>query len=57
MSSALATQAVFIVLTVVTLGGAIGVVNARTVFVSALWLILSFLGVAGLTWSRRASSR
>jgi NADH:ubiquinone oxidoreductase subunit 6 (subunit J) len=48
MTSALATQAVFIVMTLVTLGGAIGVVTARTVFVSALWLILSFLGVAGM---------
>lgn len=48
MTSALAIQTVFFVLALVTLGGAIGVVTARTVFVSALWLILSFLGVAGM---------
>lgn len=38
----------FGLVTAVTLGGAIGVVAARNVFVSALWLVLSFIGVAGL---------
>jgi NADH-quinone oxidoreductase subunit J len=38
----------FLVFAGLTLGGAIGVVVARTVFIGALWLILSFLGVAGL---------
>jgi len=42
------TQVMFFILSAVVLAGAIGVVAARTVFVSALWLILSFLGVAGL---------
>jgi NADH-quinone oxidoreductase subunit J len=42
------SQMIFLVLTLVTLGGAVGVVTARTVFISALWLILSFFGVAGL---------
>lgn len=32
----------------IAVGGAIGVVAARNVFVSALWLVLSFLGVAGI---------
>lgn len=41
-------QVVFLALAAVTLGGAIGVVTSRSVFVSALWLILSFIGVAGL---------
>jgi NADH-quinone oxidoreductase subunit J len=41
-------QAFFAVLAAVTLGAAIAVVTARSVFVSALWLVLSFLGVAGL---------
>ena len=41
-------QVVFLVLTAVTLGGALGVVTSRSVFGSALWLILSFIGVAGL---------
>ncbi len=41
-------QIVFIVLAVVTLGSAVGVVTARSVFLSALWLILSFVGVAGM---------
>jgi NADH-quinone oxidoreductase subunit J len=31
-----------------TLIGALGVVTARTVFASGLWLVLSFVGVAGL---------
>jgi NADH-quinone oxidoreductase subunit J len=37
----------FLILAIVTLGGAIGVVTARSVFVSALWLIVSLMGVAG----------
>jgi NADH-quinone oxidoreductase subunit J len=41
-------QAAFLALAVITLGGAVGVVVARSVFVSALWLILSFVGVAGM---------
>lgn len=41
-------QAAFVVLAAITLGGALGVVTSRTVFVSALWLILSFVGVAGM---------
>ncbi len=41
-------QAVFLVLAAVSLGGALGVVTSRSVFVSALWLIFSFIGVAGL---------
>ncbi len=48
MTTATLTQVIFLVLTLVTLAGAIGVVTARTVFISALWLIVSFLGVAGL---------
>ena len=39
---------IFIILALVTLGGAWGVVSARSVFGSALFLILSFVGVAGL---------
>jgi len=42
------TQVAFLALTLLTLGGAIGVVVARSVFISALFLILSFLGVTGL---------
>ncbi|MEO8083127.1 MAG: NADH-quinone oxidoreductase subunit J [Ardenticatenales bacterium] len=38
----------FGLVTAVALGGALGVVAARNVFVSALWLVLSFIGVAGL---------
>jgi NADH-quinone oxidoreductase subunit J len=41
-------QVVFLLLSVVTLGGALGVVLARNVFHSALFLILSFFGVAGI---------
>jgi len=40
-------QAAFLTLTVLTLGAAGGVVASRTVVVSALWLVLSFVGVAG----------
>lgn len=39
---------VFLVLAAMTLGGALGVVTSRSVFVSALWLVLSFVGVAGM---------
>ena len=38
----------FITVAAVTLGGALGVVMARTVFASGLFLILSFIGVAGI---------
>lgn len=38
----------FGLVSIVTIGGAIGVIAARNVFVAALWLVLSFLGVAGL---------
>ncbi len=40
--------AVFFFLASVTLGSAFAVVLSRTVLVSALWLILSFIGVAGM---------
>lgn len=39
---------IFVLLAAVTLGGALGVVTARSVFISALFLILSFVGVAGI---------
>lgn len=38
---------VFWIMTVFTLGGAIGVVSSRRLFHSALYLILSFFGVTG----------
>lgn len=38
----------FTIVALVTLVGALGTVTARTVFASGLWLILSFVGVAGL---------
>jgi NADH-quinone oxidoreductase subunit J len=38
---------VFAVLTVITLGGALGVVTSRTLFHGALFLVLSFAGVVG----------
>jgi NADH:ubiquinone oxidoreductase subunit 6 (subunit J) len=38
----------FLLMAAVTLGGALGVVLARKVFHSALFLVLSFMGVAGL---------
>jgi NADH-quinone oxidoreductase subunit J len=41
-------QVVFVIMALVTLGGAWGVVSARSVFNSALFLVLSFVGVAGL---------
>lgn len=42
------TQIAFIGIALLTLAGAIGVVLARSVFVSALFLILSFVGVSGI---------
>jgi NADH-quinone oxidoreductase subunit J len=39
---------VFLILAAVTLVGALGVVTARSVFSSALFLVLSFIGVAGV---------
>ena len=41
-------QAVFIVLSLVTLGAAVMVVISRSLFRSALWLILAFFGIAGI---------
>ena len=38
---------VFFILTVMVLGGALGVVSSRNLFHSALFLVLSFAGVAG----------
>jgi len=38
----------FVIMAAITLGGALGVVLARKVFHSALFLVLSFMGVAGL---------
>jgi len=40
-------QAVFVVLSLVTLGAAAMVVTSRSLFRSALWLILAFFGIAG----------
>ena len=48
MTTDVLTQVAFGIIALVTLGAAIGVVTARSVFVSALWLILSFVGIAGL---------
>ncbi|MBI3943072.1 MAG: NADH-quinone oxidoreductase subunit J [Chloroflexi bacterium] len=42
------THLVFLVIAAVTIIGAIGVVSARSVFASALFLILSFVGVSGI---------
>jgi NADH:ubiquinone oxidoreductase subunit 6 (subunit J) len=41
-------QAVFVVLSLVTLGAAVMVVTTRSLFRSALWLILAFFGIAAL---------
>jgi NADH:ubiquinone oxidoreductase subunit 6 (subunit J) len=41
------SQAVFIILSIVALAGAAGVVLNRNLFRSALFLVLSFVGVAG----------
>jgi NADH-quinone oxidoreductase subunit J len=42
------SHVVFIVLSAVALIGAVGVVSARNLFRAALFLVLSFVGVAGL---------
>ena len=41
-------QAIFALLGVITLGAAVMVVASRSLLRSALWLILAFLGVAGI---------
>ncbi len=41
-------QFVFIVLSIITLGAALAVVTRKNLFHSALFLVLSFVGVAGL---------
>jgi NADH-quinone oxidoreductase subunit J len=41
-------QFVFIVLSIITLGAALAVVTSKNLFHSALFMILSFVGVAGL---------
>jgi NADH:ubiquinone oxidoreductase subunit 6 (subunit J) len=41
------SQVVFIILSAVALGGALGVVTNRNLFHAALFLVLSFVGVAG----------
>jgi NADH-quinone oxidoreductase subunit J len=41
-------QVVFIILSIITLGAALAVVSSKNLFHSALFLILSFVGVAGL---------
>ncbi len=41
-------QVVFVIFALVTLGAAVGVVAARNLFHSALWLVLAFFGIAGL---------
>jgi NADH:ubiquinone oxidoreductase subunit 6 (subunit J) len=41
-------QAVFIILSLVTLGAAVMVVISRSLFHSALWLVLAFFGIAAL---------
>ncbi len=41
------TQIVFFILTIFAIGGAIGVVTSRSLFHSALYLVLSLFGVAG----------
>ena len=41
------SQIVFWIMTVFTIGGAIGVVTSRTLFHSALYLVLSLFGVVG----------
>lgn len=45
---ALVPQVFFVVLAGMVLAGAVGVVVARSVFTSALWLVLSLFGVAGM---------
>jgi NADH:ubiquinone oxidoreductase subunit 6 (subunit J) len=41
-------QFIFIILSVITLGAALAVVTSKNLFHSALFLVLSFIGVAGL---------
>jgi NADH-quinone oxidoreductase subunit J len=41
------TQVIFIILSAVTLIGALGVVVSRNLFYAAIFLVLSFIGVAG----------
>lgn len=41
-------QIIFLILSTITLGAALAVVTSRNLFHSALFLILSFVGVAGL---------
>jgi NADH-quinone oxidoreductase subunit J len=41
-------QVIFVVLSLLTLGAAIMVVTSRSLFRSALWLILAFAGIAAL---------
>jgi NADH-quinone oxidoreductase subunit J len=41
------SQVIFIILSAVALIGAVGVVTNRNLFRSALFLVLSFIGVAG----------
>jgi NADH-quinone oxidoreductase subunit J len=41
-------QLVFIILSIITLGAALAVVTSKNLFHSALFLVLSFVGVAGL---------
>ena len=42
------SQVIFLVLSAITLIGALGVVTNRNLFYAALFLVLSFVGVAGL---------
>lgn len=39
---------IFILLSAVTLGAAVGVVASKNLFRSALWLVLAFFGIAGI---------
>ncbi len=48
MSEVILLRAVFIVLSLVTLGAAFMVVTSRSLFRSALWLILAFFGIAAI---------
>jgi NADH-quinone oxidoreductase subunit J len=41
-------QVVFVIASAIALGGAVGVVTTRNLFRAALFLVLSFVGVAGL---------
>jgi NADH:ubiquinone oxidoreductase subunit 6 (subunit J) len=44
----IAPRVIFVILSLVALGGAVGVVANRNLFRAALFLVLSFIGVAGL---------